>query len=305
MSGADLRALAQSVHQRLLNRRDRTGEDFNVLLVRYAIERLLYRLYVSPHSDRFVLKGAMLFEVWTDSHYRTTRDLDLLGLGVPDSDTLRTIFGQVCTQEVEPDGMTYDVSSILVTDIRDDQKYQGHRVELEGRLGNARISIQIDVGFGDIVIPQPQTITFPVLLDGPAPKIRAYTPETTVAEKLHAVVTLGIRNSRMKDFFDLVVISRTMTFEGTVLARAIKATFEKRGDQVPREEPFAFTNEFARDITKQRQWAAFVNRGNLEFTTNFEEVIEEIRRFVLTPLRIAATSEAFDKSWGPKGPWQG
>ena len=160
--------------------------------------------------------------------------------------------------------MVYDESSITIADIRDDQEYHGHRVELDSRLGNARISLQVDVGFGDIVVPQPQSITFPVLLDGPAPKLRAYTPETTVAEKLHAMVTLGIRNSRMKDFFDLVVMSRMMAFEGNVLVRAIRATFERRGDRAPEEEPFAFTDDFARDRAKQTQWNAFVRRGRFE-----------------------------------------
>jgi hypothetical protein len=200
--------------------------------------------------------------------------------------------------------MVYDVSSIVVEDIRDEQEYHGHRVKLESRLGNARISLQIDVGFGDIVVPQPQSITFPVLLDGPAPQLRAYTPETAVAEKLHAMVTLGIRNSRMKDFFDLLVMSRTMTFEGNVLVHAIRATFEKRGDRAPAEEPFAFTDEFARDFAKQTQWNAFVRREKLELTTNLEKIVREIRRFALNPLRAASMSEAFEEIWAPEGPWK-
>jgi hypothetical protein len=153
-------------------------------------------------------------------------------------------------------------------------------------------------------VPRPQTITFPVLLDGPAPQLRSYTAESVVAEKVHAMVTLGIRNTRMKDFFDLVVISRMMTFEGSVLVRAIKATFEKRGDRAFGEAPFVFTDDFARNLEKQNQWSAFVRRGKFEITTNFEKIVAEIKRFALEPLEAAATSGKFKKSWVSGGPWK-
>jgi hypothetical protein len=192
-----------SVRQRLLNLAHQTKQDFGLLLMKYALERLLYRLSVSPHRDIFVLKGALLFDLWTHQPYRPTRDLDLLGCGDSSLERYRKLFSEICTQTVEDDGVSFFADTVTAERIRDDEDYEGVRLVLQARLGAARISLQIDIGFGDVITPSPVEVEYPTLLDFPAPKLRAYPKETVVAEKFEAMVKLGIANSRMKDFYDL------------------------------------------------------------------------------------------------------
>jgi len=205
--------LAQSVKQRLMNRARQRGDDFNVLLTRYAIERLLYRLTQTEHAARFTLKGAMLFAIWMDKPHRPTLDVDLLAVGQPTADELRAVFQDICAAAVAPDGMSFDGASVRVAEIREDNIYQGLRVKLISNLGSARIPVQVDVGFGDVITPAAAETTFGPLLDLPPPVMAAYPPETVIAEKLEALVALGLANSRMKDFFDLYVLSRTCSVE--------------------------------------------------------------------------------------------
>jgi predicted nucleotidyltransferase component of viral defense system len=192
----------------------RLQEDFTLTLARYAVERLLYRLSRSPFSHRFVLKGAMLMNLWAKQPFRRTRDLDLLGYGEPSAAHLREVFANLCAVQVKPDGLIFDPTTIRVEATRDDQEYQGQRVRITGRLGNTRIVVQADIGFGDAVTPPPEEIEYPTILKMPAPRLRAYPREAVIAEKFHAMVVLGVRNSRMKDFFDLALIARTFTVEG-------------------------------------------------------------------------------------------
>jgi hypothetical protein len=220
--------VAQSVHDRLLNLTAERREDFNRVLARYGIERLMYRLTKTRHGKRFVLKGAMLFLLWLDRPHRPTRDLDLLGSGEITESTLRAIFTDVCQARVKPDGLTFDPDSITVQEIRENQVYQGLRVKVRGRLGNARVDVQIDVGTGDIITPTPVEIDYPTLLDLPAPHLKTYPKETVVAEKLEAMIQLGLRNSRMKDFFDLWLMARHFEFDGPTLAESIRRTCERR-----------------------------------------------------------------------------
>lgn len=195
--------IAASVRQRLLELARRNGEDFQLVLTRYAIERLLYRLSASSYNDQFVLKGAMLFQLWSGGLHRATRDLDLLGQGPSIPARIAAIFKELCDLDVTEDGLRFLASSVDADVMKPDEEYQGIRVQLDCRLEKARIRVQIDVGFGDAVTPQPSKITFPVALDFPAPVLRAYPKESVVAEKLQAMVVLGIANSRMKDFYDL------------------------------------------------------------------------------------------------------
>jgi Nucleotidyl transferase AbiEii toxin, Type IV TA system len=215
------RNLPASVHQRLLSRSRENGEDFNLILVRYGIERLLYRLSRSKYADRFLLKGAMLFLVWSGEIYRPTRDVDLLGFGSSDSEDLAQIFREVCLIDVEPDGLLFNAETVKAEDIREQAAYPGVRVTVQATLGNARISIQVDVGFGDAVTPNPDEIEFPALLDFPAPRLLSYPIYTTVAEKLETMVLLGETNSRMKDFFDVWRMSVLLEFDGRTLVEAI------------------------------------------------------------------------------------
>lgn len=296
--------LTASVRQRLLNRAREKGEDFNLVLTRYASERLLYRLSRSQYVDRFILKGAMLFAVWVNRAYRPTRDLDLLGYGDSSQQALIKIFQEICLADVEPDGLVFDLSSVRISEIRENQEYEGCRVQLVSYLANAQINLQVDVGFGDIVSPEAEEIEYPTLLDFPAPRIWAYPRETVVAEKLQAIVALGMANTRMKDFYDLWVIASQFSFDGSSLAGAVKATFARRGTQVPSDVPVALSKGFAEDPGKASQWQAFLQRTGLEEKgAELSRVISELRVFLIPPTLAASKGEAFTQSWVDGGPW--
>lgn len=285
--------LAASVRQRLLNRTRENAEDFNLVLTRYMLERLLYRLAQSRYADRFVLKGAMLFAIWTNRVHRPTRDMDLLGYGDSSEQSLTKVFQEICLNEVEPDGLTFDVDTVQVSDIREDQEYGGRRVRLVARLAKAQIHLQIDIGFGDIVTPEAEEIIYPTLLDFPSPKIRVYPRESVVAEKLHAMVVLGMANTRMKDFYDLWVLVSQFSFDRISLVEAIQATFIQRETQITREVPIALTETFATDPVKIIQWRAFLMRSGIEETpVDLSQVVTELRTFIIPVLLAAAKSTA-------------
>ena len=236
--------IAHSIFQRLLNRAKANKEDFNLLLSRYGMERFLYRLSISACCDRFILKGASLFLVWNGQNYRVTRDADFLGFGNPDMVQLAVLFRDICRVEFQDDGMIYLPDTLKISEIREDQEYDGVRITLSGLLNQARIPIQIDIGFGDAITPAPENIEYPVLFDGPPPLLKAYPRYTLVSEKLEAIVKLGLANSRMKDFYDIWLISRLFSFEGNVLRNALENTFERRQTAFPTSTPFAFTPVF-------------------------------------------------------------
>lgn len=298
------RHLAPSVQHRLLNRARARKEDPNLVLIRYALERLLYRLGCSAHRDRFVLKGAMLFAAWTDQPYRPTRDLDLLGIGDSSEAALARIFGEIVRTSVEPDGLEFDDRNIGISEIREAQDYPGKRIRLSARLGNARLNLQIDVGFGDAVTPEPAEIDYPVLLDSPAPRIRAYPRETVIAEKLQTLVVFGMAISRMKDFYDMWMLSQQFSFDGTSLSAAMTATFERRSTPIIEGVPTALMDEFGADRGKQTQWAAFLKRNVLADTAlGLSAVVRDLRVFLFEPLQAAAQKGTLSKSWKPRGPW--
>jgi len=271
--------VAKSVHQRLLNARDKTGERFNNLLVKYGLERLLFRLDASGHGNDFVLKGAMLFSLWVDVPGRPTRDMDLLGFGSPTHDRLRSVFSEACEASAVDDGLTFDRESIRTEDIRDDQEYLGVRIRLMAYLDRARVPLQIDVGFGDALMPEPQLIDYPAILDFPAPKLRAYHPATVIAEKVNAMVSLGALNSRMKDFYDVHVILNHMSVDKELLREAICATFRKRKMDLPADLPACFTPEFLEDGTKEIQWRAFLRRSLLSHCgIALHQVLDELKK---------------------------
>jgi predicted nucleotidyltransferase component of viral defense system len=294
--------LAASVRQRLMNVARQQGEDFQLVLTRYLIERLLYRLAQSPHAERFLLKGAMLFTLWTGRTHRPTRDLDLLGRGDAGPEALGEVFRDLCSLEVEPDGAEFAADTLEVEAIREDQEYQGQRVHVEGRLGNARVRLQVDVGVGDTVTPGPQHVRYPTLLEMPAPELKAYPKETVVAEKLQAMVMLGMANSRMKDFFDLSVLAREFEFEGPILCQAIEATFKRRGTEIP-AEPIALTVAFTGDAAKQTQWKAFLRRSGLDGSLDLASVVTAMREFLLRPLDALRQGRPFESQWSAGGPW--
>ncbi|QIL89853.1 nucleotidyl transferase AbiEii/AbiGii toxin family protein [Microbulbifer sp. SH-1] len=255
--------VAASVRARLLNAAKAQGVDFNQILVRYALERILYRLSQSKHADHFLLKGALLFTLWYDMPHRATRDADLLGFGASDLESVAQTFRDIASVSVA-DGIMFDPTSVAAEEIRKDAGYTGARVLISSELANARCKTQIDIGFGDAVTPGPIDATYPVLLaDQPAPRLRAYPVYTVIAEKLHAIAVLGMTNSRMKDYFDLSVLLERETLNTPLLAQALKATFERRGMALPEELPIGLKNEFAHDPSRQALWHAFIKKNEL------------------------------------------
>ena len=256
---------AASVRARLLNVAKAQDVDFNQVLVRFALERILYRLTQSQHADRFLLKGALLFTLWYDMPHRATRDADLLGFGASDPASVAQVFRDIAAVLVD-DGIVFDPASVTVDEIRKEAGYGGVRVIIAGDLAKARCKTQIDVGFGDAVTPGPVDSVYPVLLDDmPAPRLRAYPTYTVIAEKLHAIALLGMTNSRLKDYFDVSVLLERETLDVDLLAQAIRATFERRAMAVPAALPAGLTDEFAHDPSRQALWQGFLKKNELDF----------------------------------------
>ena len=299
--GANLTA---SVRQRLKNRADQRQEDFQFVLVRYAVERLLYRLSQSSYADRFVLKGALLFAIWGEHPYRPTRDLDLLGYGDSSADVLEKVFREICLQPVEDDALVFPPEAVRTELIKEDDAYEGVRLHLLAFLDRARIPVQVDVGFGDAVTPRPEQIEYPTFLDFPAPHITAYNRESVIAEKYQAMVMLGMANTRMKDFYDLCDLASRFEFHGPLLAEAIAATFSRRRTDLPEKVPTALSPAFTEDPGKQVQWQAFRRKSGLSAGAGtLGEVAEVLRSFLIPPTDRLRLNEPFESRWPPGGPW--
>jgi hypothetical protein len=298
--------LQASVAARLRNIARSKGSNFDLVLRRYAIERLLHRLSLSPYRDRFVLKGAMLFAAWANDPFRPTRDVDLLGFGDSDPAAIATTFGEICALAVvEDDALRFDGGTLQAEPIRDAQEYPGVRVRLAALLGRTRIPVQIDIGFGDVITPAAVGLEFPPLLDGTGPRLLAYPKETVVAEKFEAIVDLGEANSRMKDFYDLLALSRLFSFDGPTLGKAVAATFRRRATGIPAERPPGLRAAFAADREKAAQWAAFTRREPLLVPVDeLAEAIEQVAAFVMPVARVARTDGEFGGVWAPGGPWE-
>jgi hypothetical protein len=271
---------AASVHDRLLAKARVGRSDFNLLLTRYALERFLYRISTSPHRGNFLLKGALVFSLWYDTPRRPTRDADLLGLETLNCEEMAVLFRDIASIPCE-DGMSYLPESVRAFEIREEARYGGIRVDLVGMLGNARCPVQIDIGFGDAVTPDPELVRYPPILeDTPAPVLKAYPRETVLAEKLEAIVSLGMANSRMKDFFDLEMLIQDYPPDRSLAAEALRRTFQRRGTPIPASLPVGLSEEFARDRTKQIQWKAFLTKNKLEAPA-LDKVVKILRGFWL------------------------
>ena len=294
---------AASVRQRLLNLARASGDEYQLVLGRYVRERFLYRLAQSEHEGQFVLKGATLFVAWTGDPHRVTRDLDLLGHGASDEAALLALVRDICAAQVPDDGVAFDAEGASAARIRGGQEYEGVRVRLTARLGSAVVPLQVDVGFGDAVTPRPEYVTLPALLGFDPPRVRAYPRETVVAEKLQAMVALGIANSRMKDYYDVWYLAQTFPFDGATLARAIGKTFERRRTPLPAGVPTALSPAFSTDPAKRRQWQAFLTKGRLD-APGLEEVVEALAVFLPPPVRSLAAEQPFTASWPVGGPWR-
>jgi len=286
MSDDQKQRMATSVRARLANLAKQRHEAFDTVLTRYAMERFLLRLSLSLYQSQFVLKGAMVFHVWQQAPHRGTRDLDLLALASPALDDIDSQIREICAIEVEEDGLIFDLTNLSVTDIREDDRYGGARASFLARIGSARIPIQIDFGFGDAVTPTARERDYPTLLGTASPKVLVYPMETVVAEKLEAIVDLQLQNSRMKDFFDLWFIATTFEHDERTLGLAVKRTFERRQQVIPFEIPVGLSDDFGRDPTKEKQWAAF-HRRVFGAPPVLSEVIATIRAFALPIFRTA------------------
>ena len=296
--------IVASVQARLVERSRVLGVEHQLTLARFGGERLLYRLSKSEFADRFILKGAALLLLWLGEPIRPTKDIDLLGFGDTSADALKHVFVSVCQMDAPEDGLTFLAESVQVEAIREDQEYGGMRIRLMAMLGNVRIPLQVDVGSGDVVVPPPETLDYPSLLDLPPPRLRAYRPETSIAEKTEAMVRLALANSRMKDFFDIHRLAETRSFDGDTLRLAIAATFERRGIEIPSERPLALTSEFAENGQK-KLWAAFVRRTRRPDLDDLPLVIDLLAAFLGPVLHAASRDNQWQKVWSNGGPWKG
>lgn len=296
--------LPASVRQRLTNKAKETNRPFQELLQYFAMERFLYRLAQSPHAQNFILKGACVFTAWGGPSSRPTKDIDLLAHTDNAVEAVVALMREVCSQAVEPDGLVFDVESVAGEAIKEDADYSGVRVTFLVTLQNARVSMQIDMGFGDVVTPGATMTTYPVLLDFAAPQLLGYPRETVVSEKFEAMTKLGLLNSRMKDFYDLWILSRQFDFDGATLATAIQKTFANRNTPVL-SRPTGFTPEFGGNASKQTQWHGFLRKAKLDgVPTTLQTVIDDLVQF-LGPVAAAIESgSAFDQRWIACGPWR-
>lgn len=288
--------IGASIRNRLLNKARVEKLDFNLLLTRYSLERMLYRLSISTQHDQFLLKGALLFDLWFDVPHRPTHDADLFGFGSSEIPHLEAVFSDICCIEVE-DGILFDPDSVQGAEIRKEASYSGVRITLVGLLDGARCPVQVDVGFGDAVVPGPESVIYPVILTGmQAPQLRAYPRYTVVAEKLEALTSLGMLNSRMKDFFDLWVLAKHSDFDGVLLTQAVTATFERRHTVLPDGIPTGLSDEFVQDDQKNKQWLAFLRKNALN-PMPLASVINDLREFLLPVLIAAAFGNSQNSVW--------
>jgi len=290
MAAAARGGLAHSVQARLARHAREIGVDPNLVLTRYAVERFLCRLSRSAHADRFVLKGALLLLAWPGETLRPTRDADLLGFGDFADEELARVLRDVCATDVEPDVVLFDADSVTIEPIRVEDDYGGRRAVLFAQVGAARLRVQVDIGIGDAVLPAPEWLEYPSLLDLPRPRVRADPREAVVAEKLHAIELLGLRNSRLKDYFDLRALVREGELDAARLAAAIAATFARRQTALPTGTPIGLGDAFAQDRDKTAQWAAFLAKNRLAGPA-LGEVVAELRAFMSAPLAAARDIE--------------
>jgi predicted nucleotidyltransferase component of viral defense system len=295
---------AESIRHKIRNAMRARGENVEFGLQRYAAERFLHRLGASPYRDRLILKGAALYALWGGSAYRPTRDLDFTGYGSSEIRDIVAMLREICAIADSADGLVFDASTLEVGPIRDEAEYGGIRARFDARLGTSRIPMQIDIGFGNAIQPGALDVEYPTLLDMPAPKIRAYPQEAVVAEKLHAMVVLGERNSRYKDFYDVHALATQFPFEGEPLTGAIRATFERRQTTIVSSLPVALTPRYFADAARAASWSSYLDRDNLPGAPRDFGLIGEVLQGFLRPLWAAlAAGDEFNGRWPPAGPW--
>jgi hypothetical protein len=297
------RDVAASIRQRLLNEAKRQNRPFQELLQYFAMERFLYRLSLHPLADRFILKGALLLTAWKAVKSRPTVDIDLSARTTNDHEHTRHWITELCTLAIEDDGILFHLESLEVLRIKEDAEYEGVRVRFDATLASARVPMQIDIGFGDVITPPASRIEYPAILNLPAPMLWTYPKETVIAEKLEAMTMLGLLNTRLKDYFDIWLLAATYDFDGSVLSKAIRATFANRSTAVE-SLPVGLTPEFSNSQARQVQWAAFLKRGRFpNAPQELASVVEAVRSFVVPVLESLNAGDHFGRVWSAGGPW--
>ena len=295
--------IAASVRNKLTDQFKKTGENLQTLFVRYANERFLYRLSQTEHRTKFLVKGATVFAFWFDQPHRPTKDLDLLGYGKNEIPEIESVVREICAVKGD-DGLEFLTETIKGSLIREDQEYQGVRITITVMLERARIPVQIDVGFGDAVTPEAEEVELNTILDFPAPRVRIYPKETVIAEKFEAMVSLGLGNGRMKDFWDLNYLIKYAEFDGKLLQTAIRNTFANRQSRLQQELPVALSDDFAANELKLSLWSGFIRRNSIKTETDFAEVIKHLRGFFTPLIESEAKNAEFDQTWLPREGWQ-
>ncbi len=299
-----IKNIAASVHQRLLNKAKESSRPFNEFLQYFAIERFIYRLSKSPNADKFILKDALMFSAWFGPVTRPTMDIDLLGKINNRLEVITAAIKDACLMDVEADGISFNAETVEAVRITEDAEYEGVRVRVHGNLGKARVTLQIDIGFGDVIVPSPSKVSYPAILDFPAPELEGYTMESSIAEKFQAMVKLGVLNSRMKDFYDIWILSRSFDFKGEVLAEAVEKTFANRNTSITLNAT-VFDPSFGMDRDKNIQWQGFLRKTKLIDTPgSFEEVITVVKLFLEPLVTSIFERRAFNSIWTAPGPWR-
>ena len=297
--------LVHSIQARLKNEAREMGRPFAELLELFAVERFLHRLGRSEHRERFVLKGALLLRHWLGANTRPTRDIDLLGIADMNAERLRGLLRDILRVRVEDDGIVFHLDSITVRPIRVESPVFGLRAKFDAQLGRARLRYQVDVGLGDAVFPPAEEVVPGGMLGFPMASVRAYTPYTTVAEKLESIVELGEANSRFKDYYDLALLPRTLAFDGPTLVESIRRTFERRATAIPHDPLDGMSDTFAQMPLNTRRWRAFLEKGGLKAASpNLREIVADIRRFAQPALDSAREGRSLVEHWPPGGPWR-
>lgn len=304
MTKRPIKDVAASIRQRLQNNATATGRPFQEVLQYFAMERFLYRLAQSPHADKFVLKGALMFTAWRSPSSRPTKDIDLLARTSNNVDAILPIVEDICKVPTEPDGLVFDTATLQGMVIKEDADYEGVRTTFLARLQNAEVHMQLDMGFGDVLTPAATLAEYPTILDLTPPRLWGYSRETSVAEKFEAMVKLGLLNSRLKDFFDIWLLTRQFDFEGQILAEAIAKTFSNRGTAIT-VSPFALTPAFSSDPAKETQWRGFLRKSRIVTAPgDLAQVIDALAAFLLPLARAILEGEQFTARWAAPGPWQ-
>ncbi len=297
------RDIPASVRGQLENLAKKSGRPLQELMQYFVMERFLFRLSQSEYADRFVLKGALMFTVWGTPQSRATRDIDLLARAENSVDAMSGMIKDVCRQPVDSDGVEFLGDSVHGAIIKENAEYSGVRVTFVAMIQNARLPMQIDIGFGDVIYPTAKIIDYPTMLDFESPRLKGYPKETVIAEKFEAMVKLGQLNSRMKDFYDIHVLLCQFEFDGGILSLAIERTFANRGTMID-SDPFVFSPPFLEDSIKQTQWTAFVRKSKLTGAPeSFAGVVREIQAFLLPLVQAVSLKQNFTSRWAPGGPW--